>query len=765
MSHYKSFAVATAYLICFTFCAVAPAGAIPGICLFRTPAPPDAALNDGTDSVTFSWTIEYLTTCNQPYTLEIIDPSDTVIDTILFPCAPSIIADSHAWNVPLNADAGCYYGRLTFFSDWCNGFPGKFEDQATTGFLVKSEGRFRICKFHDLDGSGCPRDPEDPPLAGWQFNIERPCGNVIETVITGSDGCVEVSVPVEPGGTVYCIREIVQSGWTQTCPDTNPFEVLIMPGDNPEVLFGNWRPIFISGFKYLDQAPWPWTEPHYVGLEGQQNPPEWEPVPPCPPPDPLNCFSPDQIQPYPFPIAGVVVNLYNADKSLLIGTTVTGIDGKFIFGPTSYNQQYVIEEENPGPVPPECDTKADEGGLVPWPGDYFSTVATSVWPSPVGVPCPNVQFANPDRLDILLPEPTVPDQEYSCNYFFNRQPSRLWGLVCQETLQMSPDPLPSSTIVVEKIVDAVPEAWPQPNPSWNPVTGFYMLDVIPVEPQGIRQGLYRLTPPAPLDPTKFQWEVTLYCDDVCLDHLRTFSLPASGFVEVEVPHSCDIRVDFCLVQRKKETRCYLPVTLTQQGWHDLSDVNSPIVPGGMVYNRFWRAFADFSFFGTLFHNRLLVGKNLTITFEGTTGGLIRLCLFLPQTGPCGKLDWNYLNPWDTTPAGALAGEAVALTMNIAYNDKRLMPRTPGYDLEDFTLASGLFKGKTVGEVLVIADRVLSGETPPAFGLPDCEALVEILQAINANYEFVDFDTFNDRRFLIPNRAFGPPDPPHDPSVP
>jgi hypothetical protein len=104
-------------------------------------------------------------------------------------------------------------------------------------------------------------------------------------------------------------------------------------------------------------------------------------------------------------------------------------------------------------------------------------------------------------------------------------------------------------------------------------------------------------------------------------------------------------------------------------------------------------------------------------------------------------------------------------MNIAYNDKRLMPRTPGYDLECFTLAKGLLKGKKVGQVLDIANQVLSGAPPCQFGLSNCQELVDILAAINANYEFVDFNTFNDRGYLIPNRALGQPDPPHDPQVP
>ncbi len=204
-------------------------------------------------------------------------------------------------------------------------------------------------------------------------------------------------------------------------------------------------------------------------------------------------------------------------------------------------------------------------------------------------------------------------------------------------------------------------------------------------------------------------------------------------------------------------RCFLPVTFTQQGWSDNCDV--------MIYNAFHLAFANFTYYGTTYPNRLIVGGRYTITYEGTTGGLLRLCLFLPQTGPCGKLRRNYVNPWDTTEAGALAGETVALMMNLAYNDERLMPRSRGYDLESFVVNEGLLRGCRVGQVLNIANQVLGGSPVCMFGVPDCGSLVGILQKINANYEWVDYDTFTDNGYLTPNRPFGQPDPPHAPVVP
>lgn len=765
-SHCRFYALACLCLIFASLGAVGPASAIPGICIDRTPAPPNAALNDGTDSVVFHFNVDHLTTCTS-YLTEIIDPNGLIVFSQVLPCLPK--PTGFTWPVPLGAQAGCYCGRVTFFSDWCAGFPNKFEDQATTCFLVKPCAPVTVCKWEDLNGDGI-RQPGEPFLPGWTFQFERPLGTIVRTLVTGPNGCATDCIPVEPTGTTtYFIREIVQTGWVETFPATNPFQVSLSPGVPATFEFGNWRPVTISGFKYLDQAPWPWTSPHYVGPSGQQNPPEFEPVPACPIPDPLNCFNPNQLQPDPTPIQGVVIDLWNAAHTQLLATTMTDATGKFSFGPINFQNQFIIEEEDLLPDPPACDTQPAQGGLPPWPGEFVHTVAQSVWPSfCLGVPCPDQDFSVPTRLCITLPSPTVVGQEYGCNYFFNWHPGRLWGLICPDTLalQQQPNsPLPSSTIVVEKIVQATANPWPAGNPSWDAVTGFYQVDPItPQEPEGLRQGTYRLTPPQPIDPDA-KWTVTLFCNSSCQTAGQTFELPASGFIDVVVPPGCDVRVDLCLQIRRNETRCFLPVTFTQQGWHNYCDVNGTDIPGGMIYTKFPKAFANFTFFGTPYTDKLLVGKTKTITFEGTTGGLNRLCIFLPQTGPCGKLDTSYLNPWAPTPAGALAGEAVALQMNIAYNDKRLMPRTPGYDLELFTIAKGLFRGKTVGEVMVIADRVLSGEPPCSFGLVDCAELVSILQQINANYEFVDLKTFNDRGYLVPNVPFGASGPPHNPHTP
>ncbi|MCL5105487.1 MAG: hypothetical protein M1133_15440 [Armatimonadetes bacterium] len=206
---------------------------------------------------------------------------------------------------------------------------------------------------------------------------------------------------------------------------------------------------------------------------------------------------------------------------------------------------------------------------------------------------------------------------------------------------------------------------------------------------------------------------------------------------------------------------YRPVTLTQENWR------SPIGQN-LMYSRWRYAFNNFSFYGHVRRNWLYVGGARTMAVEGSRSGLTNLIRFLPRTGPSGPLvftqDFRIPAPLQSQ-GGALAGEVIALTMNVAFNDVRVMPRHPGYDLEKFIVRFGLFKGRTVGQVLDMADRVLGGEPPLRYGIANYEVLADAVRAINANYEFRDYATYIDRGFLQPNRGFGLPDPPHDPHVP
>ena len=123
MSYRKVIALAVLYAALLSLLA-GPAWTVdlpqPGICLYRDPAPPNKVLNDGTGVVTFCWTIDYLTHCNQDYTFEIVPPgADPAFTLQSFPCAPSAIDNCASWEVPADTPPGCYHAKLTFYSDWC----------------------------------------------------------------------------------------------------------------------------------------------------------------------------------------------------------------------------------------------------------------------------------------------------------------------------------------------------------------------------------------------------------------------------------------------------------------------------------------------------------------------------------------------------------------------------------------------------------------------------------------------------------------------
>lgn len=202
-----------------------------------------------------------------------------------------------------------------------------------------------------------------------------------------------------------------------------------------------------------------------------------------------------------------------------------------------------------------------------------------------------------------------------------------------------------------------------------------------------------------------------------------------------------------------------PVTFSQEGWR--------LYGQSFVYSRWQYAFRNFRFYGFARRNWLYVGCRRTMSVEGSKAGLTSLMRFLPQTSEPHALtcDQNYIIPIALTDQGALAGEVVALTMNVAFNDTRMMPRCPGYDLELFRLKTGLMAGKTVGQVLDIANRILGGDSPLRYGVPDYRAITDIVRSINRNYEFINYSTYIDRGYLAPNRPYGLVAPPHDPHVP
>jgi len=612
---------------------------------------------------------------------------------------------------------------------------------------------FKICKFNDLNGNGT-QETGEPYLTGWQFKVTKPGASQSVTYTTGADGCTDVISG--PAGS-WTIEDVYPAGqsWVKTTPQgtTNPFNVTMVACDNGSIKVGNWQPtITITGHKYLDVQPWPWCF-------GCSQPPSGT----------FGCLVTDLNDPLNQQgQAGVTIVLHDKNNNV-IGTAVTDSNGYYHFDNVPWSANYTVVEAIPQApdVPhPSEDTVCPlcKPLLTAQPGGYEPTLATTTW-HPNGQS--DMDCATPgDLLLTFTQPPTAPNQTFGGNNFYNTCLGRIWGTICTDSLALLQNPV----VKVEKVVNGVVSAWPAGNSTPCADCGTFIVGALANEPQGIRSTqansgvFYRLTSPA-LPSADYHWTVTVEGIPQC-NVTTTTNEDGTVTVELQIDCGADIKVTFCLA--KGGTKCFLPVTLTQQDWKNLSDPNTLGIPGGMVYNRFPIAFANFTFYGTPYKNTLIAGGVTTnryhLAFGSTTGSITRLVSFLPQTGPCGKLSFNYTDP-TTTSAGVLAGEVVALTMNVAYNDMRLMPRTPGYDLELYTLKEGLFKGKTVGQVLDIANRVLGGDPPSWYGLPDCATLVQMLQAINANYQMSDIKMFTDRGYLTPNASWGPAKPAHTPHVP
>ena len=161
------------------------------------------------------------------------------------------------------------------------------------------------------------------------------------------------------------------------------------------------------------------------------------------------------------------------------------------------------------------------------------------------------------------------------------------------------------------------------------------------------------------------------------------------------------------------------------------------------------------YFDSVFPNGILLGDpdgpydwDLRYALVLTSGLMVEL--FLPQSGTPKPLSTDEVNPLISS-AGTLAGELVDATMNVAYNDAGLLcslkvATCPSLaDLVYAGCVADSLLGKTVGQVLTAADRVLSGEfgfsmAPndpiliPAFGTTTINKLVNALAVLNAEFD-------------------------------
>ncbi|MEG4107208.1 SdrD B-like domain-containing protein [Microcoleus sp. S13_C5] len=141
-----------------------------------------------------------------------------------------------------------------------------------TNITAQDFGNFQLgkisgIKFNDLNKNGTQDLPAEQPLGGWTIYLDANNNGVQEQVAaeTGTNAAVtDVAGKYQftnlPAGT-YTVREVPQTGWTQTLPPVNAatptlsgaFSIAVTSGtDSQNNNFGNFKPNSISGLKFND---------------------------------------------------------------------------------------------------------------------------------------------------------------------------------------------------------------------------------------------------------------------------------------------------------------------------------------------------------------------------------------------------------------------------------------------------------------------------------------------------------------------------------
>lgn len=153
------------------------------------------------------------------------------------------------------------------------------------------------------------------------------------------------------------------------------------------------------------------------------------------------------------------------------------------------------------------------------------------------------------------------------------------------------------------------------------------------------------------------------------------------------------------------------VTYTQGGWGSPSSS----VPGKL---------RDM-YFSAVFPTGLVVGSNYTLTLTNA----LAVKNFLPQGGTAGALTQNYVNPL-TTSAGVLAGQVVALKLNVMFNQAGYLGSNP-FPLGNLIIKMGPFTGWTVNHFLAFAEQALGGGSLNGYSFDDINSTAT---AINENFD-------------------------------
>jgi len=152
-------------------------------------------------------------------------------------------------------------------------------------------------------------------------------------------------------------------------------------------------------------------------------------------------------------------------------------------------------------------------------------------------------------------------------------------------------------------------------------------------------------------------------------------------------------------------------TYTQGGWGAKPSGDNP---GTLLHRNWGRVYG---------YGKLVVGSYKTITLSSAWA----VTNFLPQSGTPNRLWNNYYNPTCRTEAGILAGQVVALTLNVDFS--RVGVTKSG--LGALKIQSGTYRYWTVSQLLTRAQEVLGGTAQPLGSISD---LNDACTAVNENYD-------------------------------
>jgi len=153
-------------------------------------------------------------------------------------------------------------------------------------------------------------------------------------------------------------------------------------------------------------------------------------------------------------------------------------------------------------------------------------------------------------------------------------------------------------------------------------------------------------------------------------------------------------------------------TYTQGGWGAKPSGNNP---GALLANNFANVFGSAG---------VTIGGTYTYNFSSA----LAVRNFLPQGGTPTVLTASATNP--TTKINVLAGQVLALQLSVSFSNAGITRN----GLSSLTVVSGPLAGKTVAQVLALADAVLGGNTAALPSGLTVSGLNDIVTAINQNYD-------------------------------